>query len=294
MTEGVEHRLATPFGEICWFEWNKKEEGPVLLLLHATGFHARLWDQVIAHLPSDVHVVAPESLGHGRSHNPDHLSNWTDSCLALLPLVDQFKGRPIIGCGHSMGGYVLSRLAAERPDAFQSILLIDPVIMAAEYYSGDDHIVPDPADHPVSRRRAHWDSVEQMRERFAERPPYSKWQPEVLADYCRYGLLPRADVDGLELACPPHLEAAVYQNAQAASPYEWLPKIRARTWILRAPAGDRGGEMDFSLSPTWLGLGAAIGAERDELWADHSHFIPMEAPEKVADLLSELIQSSAV
>ena len=31
---------------------------------------------------------------------------------ALLPLVDRFGGARLVGAGHSMGGYVLSRLAA--------------------------------------------------------------------------------------------------------------------------------------------------------------------------------------
>ena len=59
--------------------------------------------------------------------------------------------------------------------------------------------------------------------------------------------------------------------------------------LIRAPTGERGGELDFSLSPTWTGLGPAIGAERDELWDEHSHFIPMEAPARVARLLADLL-----
>jgi lipase len=287
---GIEHRLQTCFGEVCWFEWNKAEEGPVLLLLHATGFHARVWDQVIAHLPHDLHVVAADHLGHGRSFKPDSLADWAEGSLAMLPLVDRFKGRPIIGCGHSMGGYVLSRLAAERPDAFKKILLIDPVILARDYYTGPSTPIADPSDHPVSRRRAVWDSIEQMQGHFGQRPPYSKWNAAVLADYCQHGLLPAEGGDGFVLACPPRLEASIYQNAQRTSPYDWLNRIEAECTILRAPTAERGGEMDFSNSPTWLGLGAEMGAVQDLLWAENSHFIPMEAPEKVAELLTVLVK----
>ena len=44
----------------------------------------------------------------------------------------------------------------------------------------------------------------------------------MLADYCTYGLLLAADGEGFELACPPALEASVYQNALRTNPHEWL------------------------------------------------------------------------
>lgn len=286
-----EHRLQTPEGEICWFEWGDPSPGRAsLLLLHATGFHARLWDRVVAALPPGTHVVAPDHLGHGRSAKPASLSDWAATSDALLPLVDRFAGQPLVGCGHSMGGYVLTRLAAERPDAFRHLVLIDPVIMAPAFYTGAaGEPVPDPAGHPVARRRARWDGWEVMNAHFAQRPPYMHWQPAVLADYCRHGLLPAADGEGCELACPPTLEASVYLNALRINPHDWFARIAAPVSVIRARTGDRANALDFSVSPTWPGLGAALGAVRDEQWGELSHFIPMEAPERLAALLADLL-----
>jgi pimeloyl-ACP methyl ester carboxylesterase len=285
-----EHRLDTPAGEICWFEWGQPSDRPSLLLLHATGFHARLWDQVVAALPHGTHVIAPDQLGHGRSAKPASLSDWVVTADALLPLVDRFAGAPLIGCGHSMGGYVLTRLAAERPDAFAHLFLIDPVIMPPEFYVGAAAVpVPDPTGHPVARRRARWDGWEAMNAHFASRPPYAHWQPAVLADYCRFGLRPAADGDGWDLACPPALEASVYQNALRTNPHDWLERLTVPASVIRARTGERAGNLDFSVSPTWPGLGSAIGAVRDEPWADQSHFIPMEAPGRLAALLADAL-----
>ncbi len=286
MSEPREHRLETPEGDICWFEWGTRGQGASLLLLHATGFHARLWDQVVAALPPGTHVIAPDHRGHGRSYRPATLANWAATSDALLPLLDGLGGHPLVGCGHSMGGYALTRLASQRPAAFRHLVLIDPVIMDPAFYPVEASPIPDPADHPVARRRNSWASTEEMRARFADRPPYANWDPRVLADYCTHGLLPAAEE--LELACPPALEASVYQNALRTSPHEWLHYLAVPSTVIRAPTGERGGELDFSLSPTWTGLGAAIGATRDELWAEHSHFIPMEDPARVAALLANL------
>jgi lipase len=290
VNEPREHRLKTPEGEICWFEWGERGGGPSLLLLHATGFHARLWDQVVAALPAGTHVIAPDHRGHGRSYRPATLASWTATADVLLPLLDGLGGHPIVGCGHSMGAYILTRLASQRPAAFRHLVLIDPVIMDPAIYEGEAaKVIPDPAGHPVARRRNVWTDAEEMRARFADRPPYANWDPRVLADYCTYGLLLAADGEEFELACPPALEASVYQNALRTNPHEWLHYLSVPSTLIRAPTGERGGELDFSLSPTWTGLGPAIGAERDELWDEHSHFIPMEAPARVARLLADLL-----
>ena len=281
-----EHRLAAPEGELCWFEWGDVSDRPSVLLLHATGFHARLWDQVVAALPAGTHVVAPDHRGHGRSAKPASLSDWAATSDFLLPLIDRFAGASFVGCGHSMGGYVLTRLAAERPAAFRHLILIDPVIMPPEFYPDVQQPVPDPAGHPVARRRGRWDDWQAMNAHFGSRPPYAHWRPEALADYCRHGLLPATDGEGWELACPPALEASVYLNALRTNPHGWFGRMSAPVSVIRARTGERDGNLDFSVSPTWPGLGAAIGAVRDEQWGELSHFIPMEAPERLAMLIA--------
>ena len=287
MSEPREHRLRTPEGDICWFEWGERGAGPSVFLLHATGFHARLWDRVVASLPAGTHVIAPDHRGHGRSYKPASLSDWAATSDALLPLIDRFAGAQLVGCGHSMGSYVLSRLAAERPEAFGHIFLIDPVIMDPVFYAHSaGQPVPDPSAHPVARRRNRWDGRSAMLASFAERPPYAHWQPEVLADYCRYGLLPATGGEGWELACPPQLEASVYLGAALTDPYAWIDRITAPSTVIRAKSGERANNLDFSVSPSWPGLGARLGAIRDEQWAELSHFIPMEAPQRIANLIA--------
>lgn len=288
----VEHYIATPEGDICWFEWGQRSDAaPSVLLLHATGFHARVWDKVVAHLPPGTHVIAPDHRGHGRSYRPATLLDWTATADALLPLVDSFAGTPLLGCGHSMGGYALSRLAALRPEAFCHMMLIDATIISPEHYQNPEAGSIDPADHPVSRRRNQWAGPDAMIAHFSDRLPYSAWDTDVLADYCRYGLRPDPAGDGWELACPPALESSNYQGAFRHNPYSWLNRFAAPATVIRARIGERAGPSDFSSSPTWPELGAQLGAVVDEQWNDHSHFIPMEAPARIATLIARQLSS---
>ena len=69
MVECQEHYLDVGGVTLCWFEWGKKRKGEdSILLVHATGFHARCWDKTVAGL-GGRHVIAIDQRGHGRSDN---------------------------------------------------------------------------------------------------------------------------------------------------------------------------------------------------------------------------------
>lgn len=288
----VEHRFAGPAGEICWFEWGvATPDKPSLLLLHATGFHARLWDALVDCLPLDQHVIAPDVRGHGRSFRPDTLGDWMKIGGDVVALVDALGLTGLVVTGHSMGGFCGALLAATRPDRVARLLMVDPVIMDPVHYQGAPEALADVSEHPVARRRNQWDSVDQMIERMASRPPYDAWRPDVLDDYCRFGLLPLPG-GGLELACPPALEASVYISSAASDPHSFVGDIACPALVIRAKQSERSGMMDFSNSPTWPGLAETLRFGRDLHWADRSHFIPMEDPLRLATLVVQEIEAA--
>ncbi|MEQ9663165.1 MAG: alpha/beta fold hydrolase [Parasphingopyxis sp.] len=274
-------------GEICRFEWGDPSGQPILLL-HATGFHARCWDQVVAHLPQDRRIVAVDLPGHGRSYKPDSLSDWVAVSDSIASLVDGLDLRSAIGVGHSMGGFCLVQLAAKMPDRFVRLVLVDPVLMPPEMYHAP-RIWPydDPSEHPVARRRDRFASSEEMAAHFKDRSPYNLWQPAVLEDYCRHGLLPAEDGDGYKLACPPRLEASMYMGSSGNNPYDAVAKIETLVTVLRAPQKPRGERMDFTNSPTWPKLADAFVHGRDVYLSQFTHFMPMEDPERIAMLIME-------
>lgn len=290
MSQPVEHRFTAPGGELCWFEWGSAGDGPTLLLLHATGFHARCWDATIRALPANWHFIALDLRGHGRSYRPVSLSDWLATADDVAAFARTELDKPVFAVGHSMGGYVAARTALLVPDKIAGLLLVDPVMMTPETYAAEPgNLGGNPRDHPVARRRNAWESAEQMTSHFANREPYSHWLPEVLADYCRYGLVPAESGDGLELACPPVLEASAYMGSWRNNPYGWVGDIICPTTVLRARNAERQGAMDFSISPTAPDLAAHIAGATDIHWNEVSHFIPMEVPDRLAQLIRKLV-----
>jgi pimeloyl-ACP methyl ester carboxylesterase len=279
----IDRSFQTSQVRLTYFEWGRSG-APVVLLVHATGFHARCWDQIVAALPDDFRVIAVDMRGHGRSEKRGPYL-WDNFAADLHELIQGLDLRDAIGVGHSMGGHCITQVAGRIPEAFSRLLLVDPVILDPQAYLTNRHLgFASAEDHPVARRRNDWSSWQEMYERFRVRHPFSRWHPAVLEDYCRFGLLPVADGQGCELACPPLVEASIYLGNSETDLYDLLPTVRQPVVVLRAPP--RGPEdreiMDFSKSPTWPGLAAAFARGRDLLLSDHTHFIPMEDPALVA------------
>ena len=72
----IEHRIVANGIHFCVFEWPGDDDGRApILLLHATGFHARCWDQVIRYLPGR-HCYALDTRGHGRTDKVMPANPW--------------------------------------------------------------------------------------------------------------------------------------------------------------------------------------------------------------------------
>ena len=284
MTEEPRERRTTIRGvEIASFEWGPAD-GRTVVLAHATGFHARCWDATVAALGAGWRVHAVDQRGHGRSGKSGPFQ-WDGFGADLAELLDQLDVRDAVGVGHSMGGHAMVQAAARRPERFARLVLVDPVIMEPEAYAdwGEDRPFSSPEEHPVARRRADFGSWGEMFERFRDRHPFKLWREDVLRDYCRHGVVPKANGGGCTLACPPIVESSIYMGSGGTDVYDAVRALRHPVLVVRAKRRDiRQGEMDFSQSPTWEGLADAFPNGRDVYRPDLTHFIPMQHPELVA------------
>ena len=262
--------------------WDWAGPGETLIFAHATGFHGRCWDKVIALLP-EYRCLAVDLRGHGRSDKPTLPQSWRPFAEDVAAVARALDLRGAIGVGHSAGGHAIALAAALTPEAFARLVLIDPVAFAPERYTGVRT-----GEHFVAQRRDRWASPEAMAARFADRTPFSRWAPGVLEDYCTHGLLPAPDGDGYVLACPPAFEGATYQasSAEASNPYPVIATLPQPTLVVRAVGAQRTGTgPDFSVSPTIPDFADRFPHGRDLVDRSHTHFLPMESPEATAEYI---------
>ena len=228
-----------------------------------------------------------DARGHGHSSKPAPPYAWKDFGRDLAEIASYIDLRGAIGVGHSMGGHALTFAAALRPGTFSALLLIDPVIRSRDSYVG-----PWRRAQFVAKRRNHWDSAQEMFERFEDRAPFDAWDRAVLRDYCEYGLEP-AD-NGFVLACPPEIEAAIYENSPApeSNIYPEIATVDIPVHVVRALKYHDPAEI-MRVSPTTPDLASSFAHGTDLKVAGYSHFVPMEAPALTAKWIKEVLAGSA-
>jgi lipase len=100
---------------------------PDILTIHGLTGHGQRWQTLATRHLSDLTVLAPDLLGHGRS---SWSAPWSidANVSALAGLLDKDADGPVLVVGHSFGGAVAMNLAAARPDLVTALVLLDPAV----------------------------------------------------------------------------------------------------------------------------------------------------------------------
>lgn len=269
--------------EIHVLDWGG--DGPIALLHHANGFCAATWSVVAGLLRSRWRVLALDARGHGASSRPDghaayHWQEIIGDWLAVTRWVlgESGHGQLDLVVGNSLGGAVALAAAAERPEWYRRLVLLDPVVVPARAAQGrtSDALPPLPLADQARRRRQIWPSREAAGEAWRGKPMFMSWDPRAFESYLSHGLLDREDGQ-VELACRGAVEAAIFQHTGSVDVALAAASVRVPTWVVRAARG-------YFPSSMFEELCARLAKGRF-LELDGGHLLPMEAPGLVADLL---------
>jgi len=270
--------------KMSYYEWGHPTD-PVILLVHATGMNARVWDEVVKHLPAGHRIIAIDSRGHGQTQFKGHVKSWSTLGDDLIKFIQALDLKDIIVTGHSLGAHMVTQAIIALPDRFKRAVLIDPVMFEPSRYDYiSDFEKGHPKDNPMSKRRNHFSNWQDMYARYKDRTPYSLWQTKVMEDYCQYGLCKTADGDGYELCCFPETETSIYMSHHSVNLTDKLSAIDIPVKVLRAsvPTAKTTGKVDFLSSPTWPDLAKQFANGTDVYLPELTHFIPMQDPQLVA------------
>jgi len=97
--------------------------GPRIVLVHGTPGSATAWADYLLDPPAGLEIVALDRPGFDRS-GPEaaavSLEAQAAAVVALLPA----DGRPVVLLGHSLGGPIVARVAAEHPARVTALVLL--------------------------------------------------------------------------------------------------------------------------------------------------------------------------
>ena len=92
------------------------------------------------------------------------------------------------------------------------------------------------------------------------------------------------------LACPPAVEASIYETSRntASDIYPEIAKITQPVVVMRAAKTRRPDVFELGASPTAPDLYQHFANGREVVLEGASHYIPMESPERVAEEIQAL------
>lgn len=252
-------------------------DGLPIIILHATGFIGRVYRPIALALRSAGHVYSYDQRGHGDSSRPaDGDYSWASTTDDLRAFIVATKLEGARGLGHSAGATAIGALAGAHPELISRGVLAEPVVFDGELPESEQKSLYE----RTTKRKRWFKSADAMMQALGHKPPFVTWRRDMLRDYCEYGTRPAAG-GGVELKCPPEIEAEFYARSRQYSSLPLILKSRSPLLIIF-------GEKSDSISDT---VSDKIAAELDNgrlvKVPDAGHFLPMEQPEEVIRMALE-------
>jgi len=238
-----------------------------VVLLHGQPGTSEVWTQVLARLPSDVLVTAPDRPGYGR--NPAPATGLGDNAERLVGELRSHGRTPALVVAHSWAGGIALALAERHPEAVGGLALLGSLGPGAVLVF--DRVLAAPFLGPALVASAFYLAAPLARRRLRRLVGDESEVEQILAAN-RRGRAWRSFV--------------VEQRAMLLE----LPGLVARLSDIRAPTVVVAGERDRLVPPaTARALAAAIPGADLRTLVGVGHDLPLEAPDAVAAAVVDLI-----
>jgi pimeloyl-ACP methyl ester carboxylesterase len=249
---------------------------------HANGFPSRTYTKLFSYLEDGFEINYLER----HAHNPKFpvTDNWELLKNELREEIECRYSHPIIGIGHSLGGVLHYLVAAEKPELYSQLILLDaPIIsrlssfglLTAKKMKLIDKVPP--LSTTIYRRNL-WKTREEAFAHFKQKPKFAAFDDDVLRDYTEHGIIETEG--GFELFFKPNIEAEIYRTIPTH-----LPQLRRNVTIpITYVGGTNSREGKLALANSMK----RIKNLRFET-IEGSHLYPFEKPFETAEIIKKIL-----
>lgn len=257
---------------------------PLIHFLHGNGFCGGVYWPFLRGLLGDHALFCHDLEGHGASDAPAHYSG-TRAIIARVPQIidDQCAGAaPMVGLGHSFGAAITLAVAAQRPDLFRALVLLDPILIPAAPWLGiklASRLGRNPMANAARRRRDRWASREEVLNKLRGRGIYRGWREDALESFVDHAT--RDDGKARVLCCPREIEAAIFE--QPVYPWHRIRRVRCPVLFLY-------GEASYPFLPRAAQLAASLNPRVSVRRLPGGHCFMQENPERAAEEVCDFLR----
>jgi pimeloyl-ACP methyl ester carboxylesterase len=248
---------------------------------HANGFPAQCYRKLFGFLEPRFEVGFINTIGHDPRFPVT--DNWPHLVDELIDRLETEYRAPVIGLGHSLGGYLTFMAAMRRPELFKAIVLLDAPLLSyfksrglemSKWMGIVDRVTPGAS---TRNRRREWDSEAEVVAHFRNRRLFRRFDPECLADYAHYGMVRHGG--HLHLLFDPEIEYKIY----CTIPHHFADYDTPLT----VPAGFIGGTDSEEVRTVGLSMMKRRYGFRFKR-IEGTHLFPLEYPAEAAAAIGEM------
>lgn len=256
----------------------------IIHFAHANGFPAKTYHKLFSYLEEDFEINYLER----HAHNPKFpvTEGWERLRDELAEEIQKRYTAPVIGIGHSLGGILHLLVAAENPEFYKQIILLDAPIISRLSSAGlrllkAANLIDRLSPAKMTRfRRNLWQTREEVFEHFKAKPKFADFDEDVLRDYVAHATVETER--GFELFFKPSIEAKIYQ----ALPHN-LPKLKGKLKVSLAYVGGIRSREGQLARLSFMKRNFPI----DFYTIEGSHLFPFEKPEQTAQIVKQIISN---
>jgi pimeloyl-ACP methyl ester carboxylesterase len=217
------------------------DDAPPVLAVHGITANSHSWSVVARALSGRASLLAPDLRGRGRSNGLPGPTGMAAHARDMLAVLDHFElERPVL-VGHSLGAYILARLAVDHPERVAALVLVDGGLTVP---------VTEPVDPQKFVEEFLGPALARLRMTFASREDYRAW-------WRRHPAFTTGEVDDADLdayadhdliGSEPELRSSVSQEAVRGDAADLLTmgepahRLAVPTTLMCAPRGLLGEE----------------------------------------------------
>lgn len=257
-------------------------KGKKILFAHANGYPPAAYLQFFSHFEKAYEVYGYKARPLWNSPPPaTSLKSWNVFGEDIIQFMDEMGMKKVIGMGHSMGGVNLIWAAYKRPDLFEQLVLLDPVILSYKNYLFTK-FTPNsllkkkfPMAKIATKRRNKWNSKQEVFELWRPKKVFKRFSDQGLKDLVVAAIVPNGD--GVTLAFPREWEAQIYITA---------PYVLSKAINLSVPTAVIRAEIrSVIMEDIWDSWKTKAPNTQFFDFTKAGHLLPLEFPQQVAKLI---------